>query len=147
MHRSVKGFTLIELMIVIAIIAILMSYALPAYRDYLVRVKAAEGINLTGSLKANISEFWMNTGDITPLSSGTNGIPAAVSYQGNYVERINVNSGVIQVVFNNDPALTGNTLTFTPVTPGSAGNSGASLIWLCSSTLVNNYLPNECRSP
>ncbi|MCW8869922.1 MAG: prepilin-type N-terminal cleavage/methylation domain-containing protein, partial [Proteobacteria bacterium] len=58
MNKS-QGFTLIELMIVIAIIAILMAYAIPAYRDYTVRAKAGEGISMTASLKSLISEHWV----------------------------------------------------------------------------------------
>ncbi|MCX7552941.1 pilin [Marinicella sp. S1101] len=146
-HKTTAGFTLIELMIVIAIIAILMSYALPAYRDYTVRTKVGEGISLSSSLKSAISEIWVSTGVLTGVNSSTNGIPAAAGYGGTNVSQIEVSDGVIEVSYNNDPALAGQTLTLSPILPGNAGNAGTSLIWQCDSSLENKYLPTQCRTP
>ena len=146
--KSNKGFTLIELMIVIAIIAILMSYAIPAYQDYTVRAKAGEGLTLSSSIKSTISESWVSAVDITTLSSGINGIPAANNTTGNNVSQILVTAGVIEVTYNNDDSrLAGETLTLTPLVPGNAKNPGTSLLWECSSSLENKYLPSECRAP
>ena len=147
MKKNQQGFTLIELMIVIAIIAILMAYAIPAYRDYTVRAKAGEGLSLSASLKSFISEHWVNTGEVATLSSGTNGVPAANIITGENVNQVAVNAGVITVSFFNDATLAGNTMTLTPLTPGSGGNAGSSLQWGCTSSLNNRYLPVQCRTP
>ncbi len=141
------GFTLIELMMVIAIIAILMAYAIPAYRDYTVRTKAGEALSVASGLKSNISEVWVNDGDVSMLNSGTNGIPSATSITGNNISQVEVTAGVIEVSFFNDPDLSGETLTLTPILPGTGGNTGTSLFWQCRSTLNNRYLPSECRTP
>lgn len=145
--RNNQGFTLIELMIVIAIIAILMSYAIPAYRDYTIRTKVGEGMAVSTGLRSYLSEQWVASSDITIYSSGTNGVPVANSIQGAHVSQVAVNAGVIEVTFANDPVIAGQTLTLEPILPGAAGNSGTSLMWRCTSSLLNKYLPVDCRTP
>ncbi|WP_395377270.1 pilin [Marinicella sp. W31] len=139
-----KGFTLIELMIVIAIIAILMSYAIPAYRNYTVRAKAGEGVALSSNLKMIVSEAWVSSEPLASMNSGTGLIPAAADVVGRYVSQISVTAGVIEVTYNNaDPVLNGNTLTLEPTAPPGGG----SLQWRCSSSLNDEYIPPECRTP
>lgn len=145
-RKKCSGFTLIELMIVVAIIAILMAYAIPAYRNYTVKAKAGEGISMTSSLKTAISLIWTENSTLAGVNNGTNGISAATSYTGNNVSQIAVNAGVIQVSFNNDPYLNGETLTMTPAVPGTAGNTGGSIQWVCTSSLDSQYLPSQCTS-
>lgn len=136
LRSGIRGFTLIELMIVIAIIAILMSFAIPAYQNYVARTKAAEGLSMASSLRQAVSQAWVNSEDITTLNNGSNGIGAATDYQGNWVKDITVTGGVLQVNFNNKSSLlAGNSVTLTPVLPGTAGNTGSSLMWACSTTL------------
>lgn len=147
MKQHEKGFTLIELMIVIAIISILMAYAIPAYRDYTVRAKAGEALSLSAEIKKYISEKWVVNGNLAVLTSGSEGIPNPTEITGEFVSQIAVNAGVITVSLTNDTTLNGNTVILTPHPPGSAGNAGSSLLWSCSSTLANKYLPKTCRTP
>ena len=144
MKKNNKGFTLIELMIVIAIISILMSYAIPAYRNYTVRAKVGEGIALSANLKMIVSEAWVSSEPLTNMNSGTGLIPAAADVVGKYVSQISVTAGTIEVSYNAaDPVLAGNTLTFEPTEPPGGG----SLQWRCTTTLNNEYIPPDCRTP
>jgi len=136
------GFTLIELMIVIAIIAILMSFAIPAYQNYVARTKAAEGLSMASALRQAVSQAWVNSEDIATLSNGSNGIGPASDYQGNWVQGITVTNGVIRVNFNNKSSLlAGNSVTLTPILPGASGNAGSSLLWACSTSLPSTLDP------
>ncbi len=138
--RNQQGFTLIELMIVIAIIAILMAYAIPAYRDYTVRAKAGECMSISAAAKQAVSEFYTNEG-LYPAGNVAAGIAPAANITGENVASVTVNAGVIECAYNAvDGTLTGNTLFLTPsTTPGS-------IEWRCSSTLDNRFLPVDCRT-
>ena len=142
MKRNQQGFTLIELMIVIAIIAILMSYAIPAYRDYTVRAKAGEGISLAAGAKQSVSETFISEGAF-PGSNASAGLSSAASITGENVASVGVSgAGVITVTFNaNDATLSGQTVLLTPTSAAGAG----SVEWSCSSALADRYLPADCR--
>lgn len=99
MYKRDQGFTLIELMIVVAIIAILMAYALPAYRDYTVRTRLAEGTSMAAAYKLAVNEAYVRTGSLNGLNNGTNGI-ATASAMGDCVDSIGVADGVITVRYN-----------------------------------------------
>ncbi len=98
-HNKQSGFTLIELMIVVAILAILIAYALPAYRDYSVRAKLTEGNAMAAAYKAAVNQGFIKTGTLAGLNNGTHGIAGAAS-TGTCVETIEVVDGQITISFD-----------------------------------------------
>ena len=145
--KKQQGFTLIELMIVVAIIGILAAIAIPAYQDYTIRAQVSEGLNLAGGAKAAVSEFTMDSGDF-PTNNDEAGISAATSINGKYVTSVTVTNGLIAVLYTTTDAHTtlsdaSATLNLSPVT------SAGSVEWICSSqggTIADKHLPAACRS-
>jgi len=139
-----QGFTLIELMIVVAIIGILAAVAIPAYQDYTVRAKVAEGLSLGSSAKTGVAEFWSSEGHL-PLNNTSVGLPTPLSIKGNAISSVGVVAGVITITTVADTsglptAAAGKTYKLTPV-PSTGG-----IIWTCSATSIDaKYLPSECR--
>jgi type IV pilus assembly protein PilA len=98
-----KGFTLIELMIVVAIIGILAAIAIPAYQDYTIRAQVSEGLTLASDVKAGVAEYLAQTGDWpVDLEEAGLGSADADSKAGRYVESIDVSNGTIQIVYGKD---------------------------------------------
>ena len=144
MTRKHQGFTLIELMIVVAIIAILASVAIPMYNNYLIRTQVAEGIHLSSSAKVAAEEYFQTTGAFA-TSNGRAGLPASNEIRGNYVSQVElIASGGIEITFGNEvhPAVTGSTVMMIP-----SSNAG-SVSWSCSrgATMPNKYVPKNCRT-
>ena len=103
MNRKLqKGFTLIELMIVIAIIGILAAIAIPAYQDYTIRSKVAEGLNLAGAAKLAVAETYDSEGRFKAAENASYGLPEATSINGNYVTSVAITdgSGTITITYN-----------------------------------------------
>lgn len=142
------GFTLIELMIVVAIIGILAAVALPAYQDYTARSQVSEAVTLASGLKATISEVWATEGSLADVDSNTNGLPVDTDVKGNYVQSVSVDEGVITATMNGadeggvSSSIHDGTLVLSPVT-----SSTGPLVWNCKpGSLDDKYLPSECRA-
>jgi type IV pilus assembly protein PilA len=130
MKTAQKGFTLIELMIVVAIIGILAAIAIPAYQDYTIRAQVTEGLNLSSDLKASVGELYAQDGAWTNIDSGTAGLPLAADKTGKYVTGIAVENGVITITYgnNSNASLTNDTLVLTP-----GVNANGDVSWQCGS--------------
>jgi len=136
MKRVQQGFTLIELMIVVAIIGILAAVALPAYRDYTVRAKAAELFAVTTQPKTNVQEWYTVKGSL-PGSTDV-GMPAlAASSMANKIEW--TGAAIIVTGSSAEAALSGATISLT------ADATAESIKWSCSSSLDKKYLPASCK--
>lgn len=136
------GFTLIELMIVVAIIGILAAIALPAYQDYIIRSQASEGMSLASGLKIQVADVFSDQGAFDAIASSSDGIPAAGEVTGKYVTQVAVAAGVITATYGGDANanLTGQTLELSPT------DNGGSLSWICSASVDDKYLPAACRA-
>jgi type IV pilus assembly protein PilA len=151
-----KGFTLIELMIVVAIIGILAAIAIPAYQNYTIRAQITEGLNLADGWKTAIAEYYANAGTWPATEANLAGTTAS---QSKYVSTINVVGGTIKITYGQqvNAKVIGSVLALEPYT-----NGNNDVVWVCgtattpgsvstSATAVTSsvspqYLPAACHS-
>ena len=126
--RRAAGFTLIELMIVVAIIGILASLAIPAYQDYTIRAQVTEGINMATHAKAPIVDSFLQRGQPPANRSQAGMSPNPTDTQGKYVASIDVVTGTVVVTFGNEAhaVINGLTITLTPYQTPELG-----VVWRC----------------
>ncbi len=140
--KKQQGFTLIELMIVVAIIGILAAIAIPAYQDYTIRAQASEGLSLASGAKAAIAEAYQDTG-VWPADNTLAGLGAANTIFGKYTLSVQVAPQTVTVTYGGDA---------NPLLPASgvlilnATDNGGAIEWGCdTSTILAKYRPSACR--
>lgn len=142
MKMAQKGFTLIELMIVVAIIGILASIAIPAYQDYTIRAQISEGLVLSAGAKAALIDYYVNRGD-WPNNNVKAGLANQNDIRGKYVKSVRVKDNVIIVMYGNDAnkAIQNKKINLTAV------YSLGIFRWTCASAGViqDRHLPGACR--
>ena len=145
MKRLNSGFTLIELMIVVAIIGILAAVGIPQYQNYVARAQATEGLSLLSGAKTAVAEYVMTNGSF-PESNSDAGLSDATTISGQYVKSVGVtkdgDEGVITATFN-----TGiNENIEDKIMMLTASNAGGSVTFECTTTIYESYAPKDCTS-
>ena len=142
MKSKQQGFTLIELMIVVAIIGILASIAIPSYQDYTIRAQISEGLVLSAGAKLALAEHYMMSGD-WPNNNVKAGLANQNDITGKYVKSVRVKNNVIIIMYGNDAnkAISNKKLNLTAIFDLGI------VRWKCASAGVieDRHLPSACR--
>lgn len=148
MKKIQQGFTLIELMIVVAIIAILAAIAIPAYQDYLIRSQVSEAASLSAGAKTAVAEYYAQYG-VAPTTNAAAGIEATdTNIKGNYVKSVKVGAnGAITTLFSNAAPFKANKALDTKVLVLTPTFNAGSTSWSCATgtTVDPKYRPSNCR--
>ena len=148
MKKLQQGFTLIELMIVVAIIGILAAIAIPAYQDYTQRAQVGEAFTIVSAAKTAIAEFAQTNGEYPAAADITALALDMATPAGQYVDTVTVTpaTGVITAVMKGAGSvgadIAGTNVVLTP--PVLAGMAGEAFVWTCTSTAAQKYLPKGC---
>lgn len=140
MKRVQQGFTLIELMIVVAIIGILAAIAIPAYQDYTKRAHVSEGLSLAAAAKTAVTEFY-STNNTWPANNASAGLASSTDIKGNAVHSVAVNASEITITYNGkiDTAASKTVVL-------KANASGGAINWTCNTGDIDDkFLPANCR--
>jgi type IV pilus assembly protein PilA len=143
MKKMQQGFTLIELMIVVAIIGILAAIAIPAYQDYTARAQMSEAMSLASGVRTSVTETYQNVGTF-PATNPAAGVSTAASINGTYVAQVGVGAGgvitaTLRAVVPVNDNIRGTTLTLSPLT------AAGSVLWTCGGSANPKYYPASCR--
>ena len=142
MQKEQRGFTLIELMIVVSIIGILAAIAIPSYQDYTIRAQISEGLTLSAGTKAAMSEYFMDRG-VWAVNNRTAGVAEKEEIFGKYTKSVDVDDNVIEIIYGYDA----HSAILNKIVHLTAVENNGSIVWICSTPggIEPRHLPSACR--